>query len=86
MIDEKNGSFRTIYDLIGSKGNKLTLKILSHATDGSIYTKEILNMYGLTKQTINSSVKRLIVQEIIDREHDKYYFTDKLFGMWLKQI
>ncbi len=86
LIDEKVGSFRTIYDLIGSKGNKLTLKILAQTVDGSIYTKEILNKYGLTKQTINSSVKRLMVQEIIDRENNRYYFTDKLFGMWLKAI
>ncbi len=85
LVDEKEGSFRTIYDLIGSKGNKITLKIVALNDGVSIYTKETLDTYSLTKQTVNSSIKRLMVQEIIDKEDDRYYFTDKLFGIWLRR-
>lgn len=86
LVDEKEGSFRTIYDLIGSRGNKITLKIIASTNGVSIYSKDVLENYSLTKQSINASVKRLISQEIIDREDDRFYFTDKLFGIWLRRL
>ncbi|PCI30947.1 MAG: hypothetical protein COB67_00390 [SAR324 cluster bacterium] len=62
------------------------LKIIAKTNGNSIYEKEILNEYDVSKGTMQSSVKSLNAKGIIFEADGVIQFEDVEFKLWLKQL
>lgn len=84
IINSKDSSFKLIYDTLNNN-QKITLKIVAKYKKG-FFSHEILSQYNIKKQTLQSSLKTLFKNEIIDKQEDKYFIPDRTLELWFELL
>ena len=80
----KGSSYRVIFDSF-SQYQKKAFKLLANNNKNYFY-KEVLDKYGISKGTANSSFKQLFKREIIDKENDVWFIPDRALELWGKTL
>jgi len=80
----KSSSYRVIFDSF-SQYQKKAFKLLSQ-NDKNYFHKDVLQNYGISKGTANSSFKQLFKRELIDKEDDKWFIPDRALELWGKTL
>ncbi|PID47695.1 MAG: hypothetical protein CR967_03465 [Proteobacteria bacterium] len=80
IINAKSSAYKIIYDSF-SLNQKKAFKILSKYKK-NIYTKELLDEFGISKDSMQSSLKALFKREIVDKEDEVWFIPDRAFEIW----
>jgi len=84
VLDGKSGHFRMLLDRL-TLPQRIALKAVIISDGTELYTKENLFKLQATKSSLNTAIKYLYKDEIIDKEEDRYYVTNKCFELWCKK-
>ncbi|MDY0328464.1 MAG: hypothetical protein RBR07_09470, partial [Arcobacteraceae bacterium] len=57
--------------------------VISNGTE--LYTKDNLFKLQVTKSSLNTAIRHLYKDEIIDKENHQYYISNKCFELWCKK-
>jgi len=69
-----------------STNQQNALKLMAYMDGKSIYRKDVLERYGLSKPALQSALKSFISKGIIFENGSSYEFEDAEFKMWLRRI
>lgn len=83
IVDSKDSSYRIIFDSL-SASQKIAFKIISKYSSG-FYIQEVLDEYGISKQSLQSAINTLFKRELIDKENDKYFIPGRSFELWIRK-
>ncbi|RXJ60329.1 AAA family ATPase [Candidatus Marinarcus aquaticus] len=84
LFESKSGYFKMLLDRL-SIPKKVALKAII-ITDGiELYTKETLFKLQMTKSSLNTAIRNLYKDEIIDKEDNRYYITNRCFELWCRK-
>ncbi|MCD4758297.1 MAG: hypothetical protein K8R39_08505 [Arcobacteraceae bacterium] len=83
-LESKSGYFRMLLDRL-SLPQKVALKAVIICDGTELYTKETLFKLQTTKSSLNTAIRNLYKDEIIDKENNKYYITNRCFELWCRK-
>lgn len=84
IINAKSSGYKIIYDSF-SINQKKAFKALSKYKK-NIHTKEILDEYNISKDTMQSALKALFKRELIDKEDNEWFIPDRAFELWGERL
>ncbi|MEA3554247.1 MAG: ATP-binding protein [Campylobacterota bacterium] len=84
ILDEKTGHFKMILDRL-TIPQKIALKSVTINDGKHLFKKENLFKLQTTKASLNSAIKFLYKDELIDKEDEKYFISNKSFELWCKR-
>ena len=84
LLESKSDYFKMVIDRL-SLPLKVALKAVIISDGKELYTKEHLFDLQTTKSSLNTAVRHLYKDEIIDKERGRYYVTNKCFELWCKK-
>ncbi|WP_428738197.1 AAA family ATPase [Sulfurimonas sp.] len=84
IINSKDASFRLIYDTLNNN-QKTALKIVGKYKNG-FFNAEVLKEFNIKKQTLQSSIKTLFSNEMIDKDGDNYFIPDRTLELWVERL
>ncbi|MDY0322209.1 MAG: ATP-binding protein [Arcobacteraceae bacterium] len=84
LLESKNEYFKLLLNQL-TMPQKIALKavVLSNGTE--LYKKENLFNLQVTKSSLNTAIRHLYKDEIIDKENNKYYISNKCLELWCKK-
>ena len=85
LLDSKNEYFKMILNRLTST-QKIALKAVIISQGVELYTKNNLFKLQVTKASLNTAIKYLYLVELIDKQDNKYYISNKCFELWCKRI
>jgi hypothetical protein len=65
---------------------KIALKAVIISDGIELYTKNNLFKLQVTKASLNTAIKYLYADELIDKQDNRYYVSNKCFELWCKKI
>lgn len=84
MLDGKSDYFRLLLNQL-SLPQKVALKAVIISQGKELYTKENLFKLQTTKSSLNTAIRHLYKDEIIDKENNTYYVSNKCFELWCRK-
>lgn len=84
MLESKNSYFKMVLDRM-SLPLKIALKAIIISGGTEFYKKDILLKLQTTKSSLSTAIRHLYKDEIIDKESNSYYITNKCFEIWCKK-
>ncbi len=84
ILDEKSGHFRIIFDRL-TIAQKIALKTISINKGKALYTKQNIFNLQTTKASLNSAIKILYKEELIDKEDGTYFINNRSFELWCQR-
>ena len=81
IIESKSEYFKLLLNQL-SLPQKVALKAVIISRGKELYTKENLFKLHTTKSSLNTAIRHLYKDEIIDKEDNKYYISNKCFELW----
>ncbi len=81
IIESKSEYFKLLLNQL-SLPQKVALKAVIISQGKELYTKENLFKLHTTKSSLNTAIRHLYKNEIIDKEDNKYYISNKCFELW----
>lgn len=84
LLESKSEYFKLLLNEL-SIPQKIALKAVALNNGIELYKKENLFNLHVTKSSLNTAIRRLYKNDIIDKEDQKYYITNKCFDLWCKK-
>jgi AAA+ ATPase superfamily predicted ATPase len=82
ILNSKDTTFRMLFDTL-SNNQKIAIKIVVHHKKG-VFSQTILQNYNIKKQTLQSAIEKLLLNELIDKNENGYFIPDRSFELWLQ--
>lgn len=84
LLESKSDYFKLILNQL-SLPQKIALKAVIISDGKELYTKENLFKLQTTKSSLNTAIRHLYKDEIIDKDNNAYYVSNKCFELWCKK-
>jgi hypothetical protein len=81
VLSSKSGYFRMILDRL-TLPQKTALKAVVISNGKEIYSKSNLFKLQTTKSSLNTAIKYLFNEEIIDKDDNGYFISNRCFELW----
>ncbi len=85
LLNSKSEYFKMILNRL-TFAQKIALKAVIMSGGIELYTKNNLFKLQVTKASLNTAIKYLYLDELIDKEDNKYYISNKCFELWCRRI
>jgi hypothetical protein len=85
LLESKNDYFKMILNRL-TITQKIALKAVIMSQGVELYTKNNLFKLQVTKASLNTAIKYLYIDELIDKQENKYYISNKCFELWCKKV
>ncbi len=85
IIKQSDGEYRMIFENI-TKTQKTALKAVALHNGIGLFYKDVLSELGITKQALLGSLKALIKTDMVYKENDQYFITDRKLYLWCKSL
>ena len=83
ILNSKDTAFRMVFDTLNNN-QKLAIKLVVRYKN-NLFSNELLQRYGIKKQTLQSSINSLFKKEFIDKEDGVYFIPDRSFELWVEK-
>jgi hypothetical protein len=84
VLSSKSGFFKMMLDRL-TMPQKTALKAVAISDGKEIYSKSNLFKLQTTKSSLNTAIKYLSNEEIIDKEDKNYFISNRCFELWCKK-
>lgn len=84
LLESKSEYFKLLINQL-TMPQKIALKAVVISNGTELYTKDNLFKLQVTKSSLNTAIRHLYKDEIIDKETNKYYISNKCFELWCKK-
>jgi hypothetical protein len=84
LLEGKNEYFRMILNRL-TLTQKVALKAIVMSNGIELYSKNNLFKLQITKASLNTAIKYLYSEELINKHENKYYINNKCFELWCKR-
>ncbi len=84
LLESKSDYFKLLLNQL-SLPQKIALKAVIISDGKELYTKENLFKLQTTKSSLNTAIRHLYKDEIIDKDNNTYYVSNKCFELWCKK-
>ena len=81
ILNSKDATFRMVFDTL-SNNQKIAIKIVVNHKRG-VFSQAILQTYNIKKQTLQSSIEKLLSKEFVDKYENSYFIPDRSFELWI---
>ncbi|MCK5110540.1 MAG: ATP-binding protein [Arcobacteraceae bacterium] len=85
LLNSKSEYFKMILNRL-TFAQKIALKAVIMSEGIDLYTKNNLFKLQVTKASLNTAIKYLYLNELIDKQDNKYYISNKCFELWCRRI
>ncbi len=85
MVKQSDGEYRMVFESL-TKSQKTALKAIAIHNGMKLFYKDVLSDLGTNKQTLLASLKALIKTDVVYKENEQYFITDRKFHLWVKKL
>jgi len=85
LLERESYAYSTLWDSLTTAQRRLLRGLAGEDADVQVFSGEFIQSHGLrAASTVQRAIATLLTRDLIDREVNSYFITDRFFRLWIQ--